>query len=139
MLKFTNHSKDLSVQGKNLLSATKSGPTTKERRMFATFYFNLQFCFTLLALLANLILQPWTRYLEQNGVIQYIWTRKERFGICSCMFFNCYLQSPSSWKETRHQAMHPPKFEIFLILPNFLRSSVFRLSIILPSVLLNWF
>ena len=29
---------------------------------------------------------PGKKYLEQNGVIQYNWTGKQKFGICFCMF-----------------------------------------------------
>ena len=41
-------------------------------------------------------LQSWTKYLEQNGIIQLNWTGEEKFDICFCMFFNCYWQSLSS-------------------------------------------
>ena len=42
------------------------------------------------------MLQSRTKYLEQNEVIQYKWTGKEKFGICFCVLFNCYSQSLSS-------------------------------------------
>ena len=50
--------------------------------------------------------------------------RKEKFDIYSCVFFDCYCSSLISGMKTGHQAMSPPKFEIFLIFPYFLRSSV---------------
>ena len=42
-----------------------------------------------------LLRQSQTKYLEENGVIQSNWTRKEWFGILIFVFFNCYLQSLS--------------------------------------------
>ena len=47
-------------------------------------------------------LQCRTKYLEENRVIQQNWIGEEKFGICFCVFFNWYWQSPSSWRETRH-------------------------------------
>ena len=44
--------------------------------------------------------------------------RKEKFGICFCVFFNYQWRSISFSKETRHLAMCSPKFDIFLIFPN---------------------
>ena len=62
------------------------------------------------------ILQSWAKYLEQNREIQSSWTGKEKFDIYFCVFFHCYCQ------------MSPPKFEIFLIFPYFLRSYVLSRS-----------
>ena len=28
--------------------------------------------------------------------------RKKKFGLCLCVFFNCYFQSLSSWRGTKH-------------------------------------
>ena len=39
------------------------------------------------------------------------WTGQEKFDIYFCVFFDCYCQG----------LMSPPKYEIFLIFPDFLR------------------
>ena len=49
--------------------------------------------------------------------------------------FNWYWQSLSSWRETRHWAMCPPKFEIFLIFPNFFSRSATCEAARIPSLL----
>ena len=46
--------------------------------------------------------------------------RKRKFGICFCMFFNCYCQSLVSSRKTGNRAMRPSKFEFFLVLPKIL-------------------
>ena len=72
--------------------------------------------------------QSRTKYLEQNAEILWSWTGKEKFGIYFCVVFNCYCQSLISRRETRYLATCLCKFEIFLIFPNFLRSSVLNRS-----------
>ena len=48
--------------------------------------------------------------------------QRKNSDICFCMFFDCYWWSLISGRETGHWAMSPPKFAIFPIFPNFLRS-----------------
>ena len=69
-------------------------------------------------------LQSQTKYFQQYRKIQYNWTGKEKFSIYFCMFFNCYCQSLISSRETGHQDICAPKFENFLVFPNFLKSQV---------------
>ena len=67
-------------------------------------------------------LKSWAKYLEQNREIQWNWTGQENSDIYFCVLLDCYCQSLVSGRETGHWAMFPPKFEIFLIFPYFLRS-----------------
>ena len=56
----------------------------------------IMICFVSAIMKKDRYLQSWTKYFEQNGVIQYNWAGEEKFGICFCVFFDCYLQSLSS-------------------------------------------
>ena len=55
-----------------------------------------------------------TKCLEKSNKIQSNWAELENFDIYFCVFFDSYCQSFIS----------PPKFDIFVMFPNFLRSSV---------------
>ena len=81
-----------------------------------------------------------TKYLEQNREIQQQWTGHEKFDIYFLMFFHSLCQSFISGRGTGYWAMSPPKLEIFLIFPYFLRSLVLsrsatREETLVPSLL----
>ena len=84
-------------------------------------------------------LQSWTKYLTKVGKSSNIGQeRKNLIDICFCVFFDCFSQSLTSGRKTGHWAMSSPKFEIFPIFSNFLRSlsrSVTREATRIPSLL----
>ena len=69
-------------------------------------------------------LQSWAIYLEQNRESSKTGQEKKSFISTFACSFGCYCQSLISGKETGHWVMFPPKFEIFLIFPYFVRSLV---------------
>ena len=79
-------------------------------------------------LYCSIKLQSWTKYLQQSREIPKNCTGQGKFDINFCMLLDCYCQSSISGRETGHCAMSPPKFEIFLKFPYFLRSLVLSRS-----------
>ena len=66
-------------------------------------------------------LQSWAKYLEQNREPSKT-VQEKKVDIYFCVFFDRYCLSLISGRGTGHWAMFPPKFEIILIFPYFLRS-----------------
>ena len=62
--------------------------------------------------------------MGQSKEIKQKWKGSKKSYICSSLIFSCYCQSRISGMEIEHYALHPTKFEIFLIFPSFLRSYV---------------
>ena len=57
-------------------------------------------------------------WLNSNRWIHFL----QKFYIYLCLFFDCYCRSLISRRDTWRGPMPPPRFEIFLISPYFLRS-----------------
>ena len=66
-----------------------------------------------------MVLQFWTKYLEQSKEVKQNWTEAENFDNCFYKTFDRYYENFISAGTTGRSALSPPNFDIFLIFPNF--------------------